>query len=103
MTIFDLNTDADEWQPFRFSVEQRHIESGTAYPNEKPIALALQDFLGEYDKGVEVTQEADPLDSRNTYDSHAFYTYVKSDVFIMPEWHLYSECEKNIRKATNTR
>ena len=81
MTLLDTSA-WDEYQLFKFTIEQKHINQYLSDQKRSPIEFALMDFLRPYAGSAEVVLRVD--NSSEKREDRKYRTEVKSTAFQYP-------------------
>ena len=81
MTLLDTSA-WDEYQLFKFTIEQKHVNQCLSDQTRSPIEFALMDFLRPYDGSAEVVLCVDNPSEK--LEDRKYRTEVKSTAFQYP-------------------
>ena len=84
MTIFDFSTDPDEYQLFKFNVEQKHIDKCRSDQSRSPIEFALMDFLRKYGRAAQLVLRVDEPGKGSSLEGRKYRTEIKGTAFQYP-------------------
>ena len=90
MTLLDTSA-WDEYQLFKFTIEQKHIDQCLSDQTRSPIEFALMDFLRPHAGSAEVVLRVD--NSSEKREDRKYRTEVKSTAF---QYHAESKTVKGI-------
>ena len=81
MAIFDTSAPWDEYQLFKFNVEQKHIDKCILNQTLSPIEFALMDFLKSFDGSAQIVLCVDKSSAKSSSEERKYRTEIESKAF----------------------